>query len=239
MAHLQLFRKDGSSTLRCKYIIHSPFSIEKMQLQPLQIMLRPKQREDNVDHRIAIVGFASVSGNGNNSEILTLAGDNSGSVGVSYAALTEDDSKYVGALQDMSTTAGQNMVNSAIAALAAEGATRVDIGMEMANKVFEKNPVPSGETRNRVIVVFTDGVPTTSNSYSETVANSAISYGSTAKSTYGATVYTVGIFDGADSKAKTAIQTAMKHRKLTGSCIVCPVIPHIHRAQVLSDSKRL
>lgn len=161
--------------------------------------VKAKAEEDNVDHRIAIVGFASVSGNGNNSEILTLAGDNSGSVGVSYAALTEDDSKYVGALQDMSTTAGQNMVNSAIAALAAEGATRVDIGMEMANKVFEKNPVPSGETRNRVIVVFTDGVPTTSNSYSETVANSAISYGSTAKSTYGATVYTVGIFDGADS----------------------------------------
>lgn len=161
--------------------------------------VKAKATADQVDHTIAIVGFASASGNGNNSEILTLDGENSGSVGVSYAELTSDNDNYEGALQDMSTTSGQTMVSNAISALAAEGATRVDLGMEMANKIFEKNPIPSGETRNRVIVVFTDGVPTTSNSYSSTVATNAINYSNTAKTTYGATVYSVGIFDGADS----------------------------------------
>lgn len=161
--------------------------------------VKNKAVADNVSHRIAIVGFASVSGNGNNSEVLTLSGNNSGSVGISYSELTSDNDYYEGALQDMSTSGGQTMVTNAINALAAQGATRVDIGMEMANKIFEKNPIPAGEERNRVIIVFTDGVPTTSNSYSDTVATSAITYGNTAKSDYGATIYTVGIFDGADS----------------------------------------
>lgn len=164
--------------------------------------VKAKAEADEIDHRVAIVGFASPSGNGNNSEVLTLDGDNSsydsGKIGVSYSELTSDADNYAGALQDMSTSDGQTMVANAIAALDAEGATRVDLGMEMANQIFANDNPPAGE-RNRVIVVFTDGVPTTSNSYSETVATSAINYGSTAKSTYGATVYTVGIFDGADS----------------------------------------
>lgn len=151
---------------------------------------------DNVDHRIAVVGFASKSGNGNNTEILSVSGSNSGTVGVAYNNLTT--SNYQNALQDVSTAAGQTMVNNAVNALAAEGATEVNLGIQMANNIFQNNPIAEGEERNRVVIVFTDGTPTTSSSYSSTVANSAISQANTSKNTYHATVYSIGIFGGAN-----------------------------------------
>lgn len=39
---------------------------------------------DDINHRVAVVGFASRSGNGNNTELLSIRGTNSGSVGVAY-----------------------------------------------------------------------------------------------------------------------------------------------------------
>ena len=167
-----------------------------------------KAETDNVDHRIAIVGFASQSGYGNNTEVLTVAGSNSSygsgrSLGVKYNDL--EDTHYAAALQDVSTAAGQTMVTNAVTALAAQGATQVNLGIEMANNIFKNNPIPSGEKRNRVIIVFTDGSPTSGNSFESAVANSAIGYAKTAKAAvsanpagYGATVYTVGIFGGAN-----------------------------------------
>ena len=104
--------------------------------------------DDDVEHRIAVVGFASKSGNGNNTELLSITGRNSGSVGVAYNSITNQNLKDV--LQSMDTQGGQNMVNAAITALAANGATRTDLGMDMAQRILNANPVPAGETRNRV-----------------------------------------------------------------------------------------
>jgi hypothetical protein len=151
---------------------------------------------DDVNHRIAVVGFASKSGYGNNTELLSISGNNSGSVGVRYGSITNQN--YVDVLQDMNTDAGQSMVSAAINALDAEGATEVNLGVDMANKILEKNPVETNEKRNRVVIIFTDGTPTTSSSYSENVANAAISGTNTIKNSRGATVYTVGVFAGAD-----------------------------------------
>lgn len=152
--------------------------------------------EDDVDHRVAVVGFASRSGYGNNTELLSISGNNSGRVGVAYNSISEAD--YVSVLQDVSTQNGQNMVNSAINALTARGATQADLGMEMAQGILNANPVPDGEERNRVVILFTDGSPTSSNGFEKGVADRAITYSQSIRSA-GAEVYAVGIFDGADA----------------------------------------
>lgn len=152
--------------------------------------------EDNVNHRIAVVGFAcsNTGGNSNynnyqNTEVFI------GSSQYKYG--TAAQRQYKNALQSMDTTAGQNKVTESIGALAADGATYVNHGIEMANGILNANPIPANEKRNRVVVVFTDGVPGYSG-FDNGVANSAITQASTTKS-LGANVYAVGIFSGADA----------------------------------------
>lgn len=152
--------------------------------------------EDDISHRIAVVGFASKSGYGNNTELLSIAGRNSGSVGVAYHNITDQNLKDV--LQEVDTSAGQTMVSNAIGALAASGATQTDLGLDMAQRILSANPVQPNEKRNRVVIVFTDGAPTSSNGFEKGVADKAITYAGTIKTT-GATVYTIGIFAGADA----------------------------------------
>ena len=152
--------------------------------------------EDDISHRIAVVGFASKSGYGDNTELLSIAGSNSGNVGVAYHNITNQNLKDV--LQKVDTSAGQTMVSTAIDALAASGATRTDLGLDMAQRILSANPVQPNEKRNRVVIVFTDGAPTSSDGFETGVADKAITYAGTIKTT-GATVYTIGIFAGADA----------------------------------------
>ena len=155
---------------------------------------------DNVNHRIAVVGFASSGSEYNSSKYENtevFVGDKQ------YTYGTSAQSQYGNALQSMNTVAGQNNIANSIGALDAYGGTFTNLGMEMANGIFRENPIPDGQNRNRVIIVFTDGYPGTGDTVSDTVANSAVSQGYTAKKStandgYGATVYTVGIFSGAD-----------------------------------------
>lgn len=152
--------------------------------------------EDDISHRIAVVGFASQSGYGDNTELLSIAGSNSGSVGVAYHNITDQNLKDV--LQEVDTSAGQTMVSDAIGALAASGATQTDLGLDMAQRILSANPVQPNETRNRVVIVFTDGAPTSFNGFEKDVANDAITHAGAIK-TAGATVYTIGIFSGANA----------------------------------------
>lgn len=153
---------------------------------------------DDINHRVAVVGFASRSGNGNNTELLSIRGTNSGSVGVAYNNITDQNLKDV--LQSVNTAGGQNMVNAATSALAEQGATRTDLGMDMAQRILNANPVPQNEKRNRVVIVFTDGSPTSSNGFELDVANAAINKAAAIKNS-GATVYSIGIFEGADASS--------------------------------------
>ena len=152
--------------------------------------------EDDISHRIAVVGFASQSGNGDNTELLSIAGSNSGNVGVAYHNITDQNLKDV--LQEVDTSAGQAMVSTAIDALAASGATQTDLGLDMAQRILSANPVQPNEKRNRVVIVFTDGAPTSFNGFEKDVADNAITHAGSIK-TAGATVYTIGIFAGADA----------------------------------------
>lgn len=152
--------------------------------------------EDDISHRIAVVGFASKSGYGDNTELLSIAGSNSGNVGVAYNDITDQNLKDV--LQEVDTSAGQTMVSDAIGALAASGATQTDLGLDMAQRILSANPVQPNEKRNRVVIVFTDGAPTSFNGFEKDVADNAITHAGSIK-TAGATVYTIGIFSGANA----------------------------------------
>lgn len=152
--------------------------------------------DDDVNHRVAIVGFASEDGYGDNTELLSISGKNSGSVGVKYDKITNQH--LIDVLQDMDTLNGKTMVENAINALDAEGATQCDLGMDMANRILNANPVPAGEKRSRVVVFFTDGSPTSSRDYEEKVANATIEKANSIKNK-GASIYSVGIFPGADA----------------------------------------
>ena len=144
---------------------------------------------DGQKHRIAIVGFGSKSGYGNNTEILTLTGKNSsydgGTVGKKYNDLQNKD--YTSAL----VNSDEAIVDHAISALDANGATRTDLGMEMAQKILAQD---TDATRNKVVVMFTDGVPTTGSEFSADVANSAITSAKSIKEK-STSVYAVGLFN--------------------------------------------
>ena len=76
-----------------------------------------------------------------------------------------------------------------------EGATNVGAGMQMAQTLM--NSAKSGTDRQKVVIVFTDGVPTTQSDFNTNVANAAIGTAKTMKQE-GTIVYTVGIFNGAN-----------------------------------------
>ena len=98
----------------------------------------------------------------------------------------------------MNISTGVSNVSASIGVLSADGGTLTNLGLEMGNGIFGANPIAEGEKRNRVVIVFSDGVPGWSG-YDSDTANSAITQAGTAKNTYGATVYTIGIFPGADA----------------------------------------
>ena len=146
---------------------------------------------DNVNHRIAVVGFADTdSSYGANTGVFigsTLHWYQNAAAGV-----------YSTALQSMDTTTGKANVTASINALTAKGATRTDLGLEMANGILQATPVARDETRNRVVVVFTDGSPTDYNGFQKNIANAAMTTANTIKNG-GTTVYAIGIFAGADA----------------------------------------
>lgn len=78
------------------------------------------------------------------------------------------------------------------------GATNVDDGMKQAETLMGSgyNYTGSNTTRQKVVVLFTDGVPTQQRDFDTTVANGAIQSAKALKDA-GATVYSVGIFNGA------------------------------------------
>lgn len=151
---------------------------------------------DDVDHRIAVVGF-SCSNTGNDDEYNNYQNTEVFIGSTQYKYGTAAQRQFRNALQSMKTTQGQDNVNASIGALDADGATYVNHGIEMANGILKANPVPEGEKRNRVVIVFTDGVPGYSG-FEPGVANSAITQANTTRS-LGANVYAVGIFNGADA----------------------------------------
>lgn len=104
---------------------------------------------------------------------------------------------YSQTMQKMTACSGGGVegLKGTINSIKPNGATRADNGMELA-----KGITSGREDAQKVVVFFTDGKPTRRSDFSPTVANNAIAAAKAMKDE-GATVYTIGIFDGADPSA--------------------------------------
>lgn len=124
---------------------------------------------DEADHRIAIVTF------GSNASVLK-------------------DWTYV-------DSDGKGQLKSSITDLpqSPSGATNAGAGMQQAQTLMGSgyNYTGTNTQRQKAVVMFTDGVPTTSDVFNIDVANSAIAAAKAMKDD-GTVVYTVGIFNGAN-----------------------------------------
>ena len=200
--------------------------------------VRTDADKNNLDHKIAIVGFASEPDESNkynknkiNTEILSISGDNSNisgtnrTLGKAYGSLGKED--YQSALREVDDT----ILGDAVNALATNGATRTDLGMEIAENILKNRQTTTvaidGKSYERptVVIMFTDGKPTTSSSFSSAVANSTVTYAGSMKAglTVGSgqnekklqptNVYTVGIFSGADASADPTVSSTSNENK--------------------------
>ena len=162
--------------------------------------VQAQAQEDGVDHRIAMVGFASDdrSSSYQNTELLVT----SSRYEVNYRNIRNTD--YQSSLLSVNNDGEVNArLTGAINSIDAEGGTAINLGMKMAQNILNNNPVSSGEERNQVVIVFTDGEPgiftdDSDNIRTQDYANPAISTAKAIKDK-GVKVYSVGIFDGADA----------------------------------------
>lgn len=83
---------------------------------------------------------------------------------------------YRGAFVNCTSSAVQasGSITTAVNNLDGNGATRADLGFEMARMIIENQPSGTYENRDKIIVFITDGVPTTQSDFSATVANAAV-----------------------------------------------------------------
>lgn len=145
-----------------------------------------KQNEgiEGVDrqHKVAVVKFAGKkSSNIGNSKY------NDG--GYSY--------NYTQVMKDLTDCSGGNVkaLKDTIKKIDPAGATRADNGLELA-----KGITSGREDAKKIIVFFTDGTPTKQSNFDSEVANAAVTFAKDMKDSK-ATVYTIGIFSGADPAA--------------------------------------
>lgn len=80
------------------------------------------------------------------------------------------------------------------------GATNVGEGMELAKNLTGNDAYTGDNTdRQKTVIVFTDGVPTTKTRFNVDVANKALEIAQNMKND-GVSIYTIGVFSGADIK---------------------------------------
>ena len=158
-----------------------------------------KQNEaiEGVDrqHRVAIVKFAGKKSNdiGNNKYR---------DGGYSY--------NYTQVMKELTYCSGSNaddLKKNTINQIQPAGATRADYGLELAEKI---TTTYGRKDAKKIIVFFTDGTPTKQKKFDAGVANAAVTAAKNMKDSK-ATVYTIGIFDGANPSA--GIQDSGKSQK--------------------------
>ncbi len=147
-----------------------------------------KQNEgiEGVDrqHKVAIVKFA---------------GDETDKVGNDTYRSGSHSYNYSQTMQGLTacTVGGAKGLKGTIDSIKPAGATRADYGMKQA----EKNIKTSGRAdAKKIVVFFTDGKPTSYSEFDSDVANDAVTAAKNMKDGK-ATVYTIGIFNGANPNA--------------------------------------
>ena len=132
-------------------------------------------------HKVAIVKFA---------------GKKSSSVGNGTYRSNGYTYNYSQVMKELTPcdTAGATSLKDTVNSISPAGATRADLGLQLAQSQLSSS---NGRAdAKKVVVFFTDGSPTSSNGFESDVATSAVTSAKAMKDS-GATIYTIGIFNGA------------------------------------------
>ena len=138
-------------------------------------------KKQSPDSRIALVKFAGDKGD-------SVGNDTYYKEGYKY--------NYSQIVAELTNVSESQSLKDKVNALNPAGATRADYGMELAKNIINSSGV-AGNGRKKTVILFTDGVPTALDQFNEKVADSAIKNSKDMK-TADTTVYTIGVFEGAD-----------------------------------------
>ena len=130
--------------------------------------------------------------------VVKFSGDKTGSVGNDTYRNGRYTYNYSQVMQGLTVvdTNGASNLKAKVNAISPAGATRSDYGLELAQSQLEGGRAGA----RKVVVFFTDGKPTKLSDFDSSVASNAITAAKAIKDS-GGTVYTIGIFDGANPTA--------------------------------------
>lgn len=131
-------------------------------------------------HKVAIVKFAG-------KESSSVGNDTYRSEGYRY--------NYSQVMRELTPcdTAGATSLMDTVNSIRPAGSTRADFGLQLAQSQLASNGRADAK---KVVVFFTDGSPTSTSGFENDVATSAVTSAKAMKDS-GATIYTIGIFNGA------------------------------------------
>ena len=148
-----------------------------------------KIKDDSKQHQVSIVKFAGTK-----------------SYDIGNGTYSWNKYNYSQVMKGLTPCVGSDAteLKNTVGHIEPAGATQADYGLELARDM-------SGRTdAQKVVVFFTDGSPTSSNGFESGVANDAVNAAKTMKDK-GATIYTIGIFSGANPDQ--AISEASKENR--------------------------
>lgn len=151
-------------------------------------------KDEAKQHQVAIVKFA---------------GEGTGKVGNDTYWSGGFECNYSQVMKQLApcTAATEQQFKDQVGAIRPAGATRADKGMELAKDVS------SGRSdAKKIVVFFTDGTPTDFREFSPGVASDAVGPAKSMKDA-GATVYSIGIFEGADPAVDPVTDSASNENK--------------------------
>lgn len=127
--------------------------------------------------------------------IVKFSGDKSAAVGNDTYYRDGYKYNYSQVMKAMSPCTDAAAFRNTINSINPAGSTRADYGLQLAD-----SQTSNREDAKKIVIFFTDGSPTSSSGFESEVASSAVSAAKAMKDKK-ATVYTVGIFSGADPSA--------------------------------------
>lgn len=127
--------------------------------------------------------------------IVKFSGDKSAAVGNDTYYRGGYEYNYSQVMKAMSPCTDAAAFRNTINSINPAGSTRADYGLQLAD-----SQTSNREDAKKIVIFFTDGSPTSSSGFESEVASSAVSAAKAMKDKK-ATVYTVGIFSGADPSA--------------------------------------
>lgn len=134
--------------------------------------------------------------------IVKFSGDKRNSVGNDTYRKGGYTYNYSQIVKNLTTVgSGAETLKNAVNALKPAGATAADYGMQHAQTIVNG---AKDNGRKKVVIMFTDGEPNHQSGFDSDVANDAIRASKSIKN-LDATVYTIGVFEGADGKPVTSL----------------------------------